>query len=58
MSVCSYLLVCDSLFTWVPLVGDSVCVGLYSCVSVVQMSHAMQVKPADSEGKAGMSSWQ
>ena len=25
-------------------------------VSVVQMSHAMQVKPADSEGKAGMSS--
>lgn len=25
------------------------------CVPVLQMSHAMQVKPADSEGKAGVS---
>lgn len=36
------------------LVGDSVYAFVLTvCLSVVQMSHAMQVKPADSEGKAG-----
>ena len=37
----------------IPLVGVKCTHCVY--VPVLQMSHAMQVKPADSEGKAGVS---